>query len=65
MYPLAARAIIRGSRVPKSPREPDISARGASRNVVRLWALRRRTRASHALAMFGMTIEANESSVEL
>jgi hypothetical protein len=33
-----ASAIINGRRVPKSPRDPEISARGDLRNVARLFA---------------------------
>ncbi|KAB5572614.1 hypothetical protein GE09DRAFT_1100253 [Coniochaeta sp. 2T2.1] len=36
-----AREIIRGSRVPRSPRAPESSAQGWRRRVRRLWAWRR------------------------
>jgi hypothetical protein len=36
--PLTARAIISGKRVPRSPREPEISARGDFRKVATLLA---------------------------
>ncbi len=39
--PCRARAIISGSRVPRSPRAPEISATGDSRSVRRLYRLRR------------------------
>lgn len=31
------RAIVRGRRVPRSPKEPEISEKGEERRVVRLW----------------------------
>ncbi len=41
MEPCSARAIISGSKVPRSPRAPEISAAGDSRSVRRLCRLRR------------------------
>ena len=41
MEPCSARAIISGSKVPRSPSAPEISAAGDSRSVRRLCRLRR------------------------
>lgn len=40
-----------GSRVPRSPRDPEISAHGAARTVARLLRFRRRKSLSHEGAM--------------
>lgn len=42
MEDVRVRAIIKGRRVPRSPREPESSARGAERRVERLWRVIRR-----------------------
>lgn len=47
MDPCAAKAIIKGSKVPRSPSDPDISAHGAVRRVVKLLRLRRRKSFAH------------------
>lgn len=40
---LTARAIMSGRRVPRSPRDPEISERGEFRKAATLWACRRRS----------------------
>ena len=42
MDPVRVSAMSRGSRVPKSPRDPDNSAKGLLRMVLRLYSLMRR-----------------------
>lgn len=42
MEELMVRAIIRGSRVPRSPNDPESSAKGEERRVLTLWRATRR-----------------------
>lgn len=49
--PCAARAIMSGSKVPRSPNDPETSAHGAARKVEKLFRLMRRISLIHEGAM--------------
>lgn len=50
------RAMSSGRRVPRSPREPESSARGFERRVLKLCALMRRRRAPRTVIMIELSI---------
>lgn len=54
--PCRARAIMSGSRVPRSPRAPEISATGDSRSVRRLCRLRRASSDRNGAPIFRFVI---------